>query len=300
MNLHHLHYFAAVGKFSSVSKAAREIHVSQPAVSEAVKQLESELGVHLLHRVRQRVYLTEEGAHYLTRVTKVLDELNAANEEMIAIGKNRKTIRLGSPPMIGSYLFPRIFAEFKDHRPDIDLALQEGGSAALVQRLVDETLDLAIVSLPHDYLQAIPGLSFRVMKNTEFLYCTSRNHRLAGRDRIPIEELAAEKLLLNEPGYMQHDLIAHAFSAKNLTPQVMLYTNQLATIVELIQLELGSSFILSDALARVQDVVAMPLEDRIILEMSLVWKTSRTQYRDVKTFIDFVTESSIIQEQLPG
>lgn len=282
-----IQYFLAVGRLLSVSGAAKEMHVSQPAVSEAIKSLEKELGVNLFHRIRKRLHLTEEGKYYLEKVSDVMDDLSSATREVIAMCGNRKTIRLGIPPMIGVFVFPHVFSGFKQHRPDIDLLLTEGGSLGLLQELETERIDLAIVATsPHVPLRP-QGVSFQEFGKNEMMYCVSQKHPLAAHKSVPVSKLAHERLLLFKQNYLQNQLATLLLRQAGISPQVILNTNQLFTIVSFIQQNIGASFLFKSASKQIKDVAFISLEPATHVNLSLAWKTSRPQYRAVEDFLSF-------------
>ena len=287
MNFNQVQYFIAVGRHLNVSRAAREMHVSQPAVSEAIKALETELGVSLFHRIKKRLHLTDEGRHYLEKVSGIMGDLAEVNREMVLMGSNRKTIRLGIPPMIGVFVFPHVFSGFEEYRPDINLLLTEGGSLGLLQELEAETIDLAIVATSGNVPSNSPGLSFQEFGESELMYCVSKKHPLAGKKRVPVQSLANERLLLFKQNYLQNQLVTALLRQARIDPPVILHTNQLFTIVTFVQENIGSSFLFKDAARQIKDVAFISLEPEVRITLSLAWKTSRTQYRDVEAFLDF-------------
>ena len=146
MELHQLEYFEAVARHQHFTRAAGELRVAQPSVSQQIRKLEGELGAPLFHRTRRGAELTEAGRLLLPRARAVLEELAAARAEVQALSAlERGTLRVGAPPSVGTHLFPPALARFKERYPGIALVFREGGSLSLVQRLVEGELDLAVV-----------------------------------------------------------------------------------------------------------------------------------------------------------
>ena len=107
MELHQLVYFEAVARHQHFTRAAGELRVAQPSVSQQIRKLEGELGAPLFHRTRRGAELTEAGRLLLPRARAVLEELAAARAEVQALSAlERGTLRVGAPPSVGTHVFP--------------------------------------------------------------------------------------------------------------------------------------------------------------------------------------------------
>ena len=121
MRLSQLLYFEAAGRLESVTKAAEELHVSQPSISMSIKELESELGVALFQRVNKRLYLTEEGRYFLSELSQILRQLDRLTKEMKERGSDVQHLRVAVAPIIGMFIFPAVFREFRLKHPEINI-----------------------------------------------------------------------------------------------------------------------------------------------------------------------------------
>ena len=129
MNIRQLEYFLEVSKQESFSKAAAILHVSQPSVSEMVKNLEEELGTPLLYRGAKRLELTDAGQivqEQAEQIVSLFNNLagNLKDSHLLQRGK----IRIGIPSITASTVFPRLLGEFKRQYPHVELQLHEYGS----------------------------------------------------------------------------------------------------------------------------------------------------------------------------
>lgn len=98
MKLHQLQYFQEVCTQNSITKAAESLHISQPAVSNAIKELEEEFHLKLFKRVNKKLILTKEGAYFLLEVEELLNKSDALTEKMRRLGDRKSIVRLGLPP----------------------------------------------------------------------------------------------------------------------------------------------------------------------------------------------------------
>ena len=150
MKIAQLRYFSAACHAGNISKAAAELHISQPSITSAIKALEDELGVSLLHRGSRAVVPTPDGERFLQRCDAILAEIDGLSSEFVELSKKHKTIRVGIPPMIGSILFPKIFQNFRKRHPEIVIEPVEIGSNAAKDGVADGELDLAVVTMGDD------------------------------------------------------------------------------------------------------------------------------------------------------
>ena len=147
MNIRQLEYFLEVARQASFSKAAGILHVSQPSISEMIKNLEDELGAQLLYRDSKRLELTDAGQIVQEQARQIVSLFNnlpgsLQNEQLLLRGK----VRIGLPPITASTIFPRVLGEFKQQYPHIDLQLHEFGSKKVRQGVNEGSLDIGVVS----------------------------------------------------------------------------------------------------------------------------------------------------------
>ena len=121
MELRQLEYFQMASRLRNITRAAERLRVSQPNITVAIKKLEAELGIQLFDRSQKQLALTPEGAVFLNRVELALRNIQDAVLEVNDYKQLQKgTIKIGVPPMMGAYLFPRIFSSFQrrySHHP---------------------------------------------------------------------------------------------------------------------------------------------------------------------------------------
>ena len=148
MELRQLRYFAAVARHSSFTRAAEELHVAQPALSQQVKKLEGELGTELLVRTTRSVELTDAGQVALTRATRVLSEAEALTSEVDEMrGLLRGRVVVGGMMPAGGVDLPGLLLGFKELHPGVDVQLQEGTATEMVDRLRGDEIDVAFAML---------------------------------------------------------------------------------------------------------------------------------------------------------
>jgi LysR family transcriptional activator of glutamate synthase operon len=212
MELHQLAYFESVSRHLHFTRAAEELNVAQPSVSQQIRKLEDELGTPLFHRMKRHVALTEAGQTFLPHARAVLQRLEEARVEVQELSGMRKgTLAVGAPPSVGTHLLPRALAQFSQSRPGITLSFREAGSRTLLGLLEDGELDLAIVIQPirHAVLETQPLL------DEELLLAVPRGFTLLHEDdrdaAVPLSKLRDEPFVMLREG--AYDLREQTLSA---------------------------------------------------------------------------------------
>src|SRR5207247_4433520 len=141
--------FCAVARAGSFTQAARELHLTQSAVSHSMKALESDIGCRLLDRLGKKVVLTQAGEQLLHHATKILQEMENARESLAHLGKwGRGRLRLGASTTVCQYLIPPVLREFKESFPDHVITIDPGDTPELVNSLLRHRIDLALTLDP--------------------------------------------------------------------------------------------------------------------------------------------------------
>jgi DNA-binding transcriptional LysR family regulator len=194
--------------------------VVQSGVSAAIKTLERDLRAPLLDRTSKRVTLTDAGEALLPKARAALDAVRAARDAVGEVhGGLRGSLRIGTLTSVGLIDIPALLGDFHRSHPAVTLQLtvSPSGSAGLVDGLTDGRLDLAIVSLPG---RAPGGVHLRQLHWERLDLVVPGDHRLAGRDRITIADLAGEQFVDFPIGYGNRSVVDRAFAAAEVTRQV--------------------------------------------------------------------------------
>jgi len=285
MRLSQLRYFLAVCQYLNITKVAKMLHISQPSLSVAIKELEQELGVNLFQRSNQRIHLTKEGNFFYEELAPLIKQLDQLTEVVKDMGQKKNLVRIGIPPMMGSFLFPQIFKKFKLANPEIKLEITEYGALEVQQYLLNESLDL-ILSIRESILN--DSIQFKPLINCRMMLCVNHRHRLAGRESITVRELAGEPLILFNKGFFVTKAILDAFAGYQLEPNIILETSQINTIRRFIQEDLAVSILIEDCIAGQDDCRLIPIEEFGDITIGLGWKQGRLMTSDTVTMIEFM------------
>jgi DNA-binding transcriptional LysR family regulator len=200
MTIQQLTYFLATAGHGSFSGAARALYLTQPSVSEQVRQLEGELGVALFARAGRGLALTEAGRRFRPEAERVLADLDHARDAVVAIRELRGgTLSFGMFGTASAYLIADLAAEFRRKYPDVRLRLVGLNSSEVADRVRDGTLEGGLVVLPIDDA----GLEFRVARSEELVVISRVQERVS--TPVTIERLAEAPLILFDAHYGADD-----------------------------------------------------------------------------------------------
>lgn len=192
MDLRQLRYFMAVAEELSFTKAAARLHLSQPPISRAIKQLEDDVGVALLERSKQHVRLTASGAHFYEEARVVVAAAASAitSTRQVAEGKaGRLTIGIGGT---AAYVLPELLSKFRKRFPEVQLVLSPLNLAYHQAALCDGKIDVGLVVLPIDN----PALQARLLCRMRLLVALPVDHKLVSRRVVSLAELSEEPFVL--------------------------------------------------------------------------------------------------------
>jgi DNA-binding transcriptional LysR family regulator len=279
LELHQLTYFDSVSRHLHFTRAAEELHVAQPSVSQQIRKLESELGAPLFHRMKRRVALTEAGKTFLPHARAVLQRLAEARLEVQELSGLRKgTLAVGAPPSVGTHLLPRALAAFSRRHPGITLTFREAGSRTLLTLLEEGDLDLAVVIQPIRH----PALETRPLLEEELLLVVPRHHALAAAHRpVRLAQLRDEPfVLLREGTYDLRDQTLAACRRAGFEPHVALDGGEMDSMLRFVGAGIGLAILPEMVLAEI-DVGSGPVAVRRLLprlSRSLVLARRRDRY----------------------
>ncbi len=235
ITLRQLRIFEAVARLGSISRAAVEVHLTQPAVSMQIKQLEDQLGLQLLEQIGKKMCLTEAGRElraHAGRVTAQINDLGLAMEQFR--GMERGFIRL-SVLSTANYFLPRLIASFNESHPGVRISLQVANREAVLEALAENRTDLAITGQPPD----TADVTSQYFMDNPLVVIAAPTHPLAGLDHVKLRDLATETLVLREVGSGTRATVERYFTANSVVyrPGCELSTNE--AVKQAVQAGLG-------------------------------------------------------------
>jgi LysR family hydrogen peroxide-inducible transcriptional activator len=236
MNLRDLKYLVAVAEHRHFGRAADACFVSQPTLSTQLKKLEEELGVTLIERTNRQVLLTAVGERVVAQAQRVLREANQlshiAEEYADPFGGE---FRLGIIPTVAPYLLPKILGPIRRNLPTLKIQLTEGQTAVISQLLREGDLDAVILALPMEEENVIERKLYR----EPFYLAVSRNHPLAQKKTVSVNNLDDEQVLLLEDGHCLRDQALAVCSSHNAVENTNFRASSLETLRQMVVADVG-------------------------------------------------------------
>lgn len=195
MTIRHLKIFITVAECGSMNTAARELYLSQPTISQAIRELEEYYDTRLFDRLSRRLHITPAGQELLNNAYQVVGQFNQLERNMQK--KNHKDIiRIGSTITIGSCLISNVLNDFQEAMPEIETYTFIGNTHMIEEKILKSELDIALVEgeIHHQDLIILPSI-----RDFLVLGCAAQ-HPFAEREEIRVKELEHQKFVMREPG----------------------------------------------------------------------------------------------------
>jgi DNA-binding transcriptional LysR family regulator len=196
VTLRQLHIFESVARHGSMSRAAEEMHLTQPAVSMQIKQLEEQIGVPLLEQKGRRLYLTEAGQElrgHAQRFTTQTMELQSAMDQFRGLERGLLRIAVVST---ANYFLPPLIAAYAERYPGVQISLQVANRESVLAALADHRTDIAITGEPPEGVD----LEARQFMDNPLVVIAHPGHRLNTLAQVALVRLREERLVVREPG----------------------------------------------------------------------------------------------------
>ncbi len=240
MLLEHLRFFHAVAENGSFTRAAAELLLTQPAVSSQIARLEEELGQKLFERRGKSVQLSRAGEILYSQSRKIFQQLREARtilEDLKNLEAGR--LELGTVDVMSIYVLPRIFREFNQRFPRVEISISVDNSANICDSVQEGVLDLGFVTLPVENRNLV---SFQVFTDIMRVIAPP-THPLAGRSRVSLEELTRTTLIIYKRNSVTRSLIEQVFAAAGLELAPDMEIDRPEAMKKLVEVGLGVSII---------------------------------------------------------
>ncbi len=262
MNLHQFRFVQeAVRRNLNLTEAAKALHTSQPGVSKAIIELEEELGVEIFARHGKRLKrVTEPGQHVLRSIELILREvgnLKRIGEQYSA--QDSGTLSIATTHTQARYVLPVPVAKLREAYPKVNISLHQGSPAQVARMLMEEVAEIGIAT---ESLVDFPDLVTLPCYEWQHVLVVPTTHALARKERVTLEDIAAEPLVTYHPSFTGRTRIDHAFAARKLTPRIVLEAIDSDVIKTYVRLGLGIGIVAEMAVrdeVAAADLVVRPL-----------------------------------------
>lgn len=302
VTLRQLKVFESVARHLSFSRAAEELHLTQPAVSMQVKQLEEQSGLPLTEMVGKKVFLTAAGDEVARHARRIAQQLREAEEALDAI----KGVR-GGRLSIGvistaKYFAPRLLAEFRRDKSGIELNLRVNNRETVVRQLADNEIDLAIMGAPPQEFATIA----EPFADHPLVIVAPPDHPLSGQKQIAPSRLDDETFLIREPGSGTRATMERYFADAGIAPRHVMEMVGNETIKQAVMAGLGLAFISAHTVSlecEVGRLVKLPVVGTpVIRRWFVVHRAEKALLPVAETFRAFLLAEApaLLADRAPG
>ena len=284
MTIRHMRIFAEVYQTENITKAAENLHMTQPAVSRAIQELEQYYGVKLFERMNRRLYVTECGKNYYSHVISILDLFDQTEQELREWDTQGK-LRVGTSISIGTMLLPELTVSFRQMYPEIRVQASVSNSRTVQLALLQNELDVGLV----EGVVTERDLHVEIFQQDRLLLIVGRDHPLRKKESVKLADLEQYDLLLREEGSAGRDFLDHVFAVRGLPLAPLWESTSTQALIQAVRMGIGISvlpeMLVRDAIDR-GEVFGCPIDDEpLVRDNFLVWHKDKYLSKALQDFI---------------
>jgi LysR family transcriptional regulator, transcription activator of glutamate synthase operon len=281
-----IEYFVIVANLQHMTKAAKELSISQPALSRSIAVLEEELGVTLFERSGRNIFLNQYGRMFLERAKAALNEIEKGKQEIKSlIHPSSGVLSLGFIYMLGADLIPSLLSSFRKQYPDIQFELHQSTSHELMTHISNGDHDFAITT-PE---LVTDSCSWHLLGKADLFLAVPNHHKWAEKPYISLEEIHNEPYIGIKETCGLHFTINKLFEGKQINPDIVFEADEIDSVAGLVSAGFGVALLPKPlALQNHQLVWLKVTESACEVSIGLVWKEDRQLTPVAKLFLEFI------------
>ena len=284
MTLRHMRIFVSVFQKNSITKAAQELHLAQPSVSLAVRELEDYYGIRLFDRIGRHIAPTECGKEfyrYAVHIVSLFNEMEKKMRNWDTFG----TLRIGASITIGTHILPVLIRRYQEQFPDLTVEAKVSKSASVEDELIHSGIDLGLIETQpsHPDLRAVPFMT------DSMCVITAPDHPLASAKSVSLTELSRFPFLMREKGSAGRELLDAAFSLQQITVSPRWESTSTQALVKAVAEGLGVSvlpYLLVKKDIEEGTVRQIPLDQPIRRNLNVIYHKSKFLTDNMRAFVD--------------
>ncbi|MDP1766876.1 MAG: LysR substrate-binding domain-containing protein [Methylotenera sp.] len=290
LTLRQVRIFLSAYKHMSFARAAEELCITAPAVSQQIKEMEEDMGVTLFIRENRKVELTSAGEYFLLYARRMISTLNEADVMMERLrGTPIKTLKIGLVST-AKYFLPHLLTEFRKDFPNLKIKIEIRNRQQLVELLRDSEIDVAIMGQPPKEMDT----RVESFASHPHVFVACPQHPLAGKFNITPDELNAFEVISREPGSGTRFIMEKYFTEHQISPIVSMEISSIETIKQAIIADLGITFTSLHTIGSElnnQQLIILDMQDTpIIRTWHVVALSSRNASQAAEAFRYFMLE----------
>src|SRR5665648_935930 len=298
MRLEQLYYLCEIAKNKSISYTAELVHVSHPALSNAINKLEAELGVKLLNRLRQGVYLTEEGKKVVKTATEILANIQHLEYDL-ALSKVKKQNQVGNLTLhttqqLANTILTKVLMDFYKKYPHIRINIKESNSLQSISNFQADDCRLSFIAITDDILKKYSKVHekgnnfyFEKLRDGKLHAVVGKQHPLATHKNVSVEEIIKYPLIIVENGCLPYTEMLKKYG----DPDILVISDIFASSSNFINSGFGVALASSFFIIPNSKCVYIPISNNIKVSLGLVWRENYDLDLIQQQFINFCVEA---------
>ncbi|MEK4426178.1 LysR family transcriptional regulator [Solibacillus sp. FSL K6-1523] len=288
MELLPLIYFKTVAHYENMSRAAEQLHITQPALSKSISQLEDSLGIQLFDRQGRTIRLNRYGRFFLERTEQLLRDYDKAREDLHnIISPGYGEVAIGFMHTLGLKVIPALMTDIRAVYPNMKFQLTQNNSGVLLEKLEDGQLDLCLIS-SLDYKSHI---FWEKLWEEELFLIVPKNDALSKKKSIKVEEFAHRPFITIKKGNSLRNSVDELFQQEGFSLNVAFEGEEVHTLAGLVESGLGVSLIPSIKGIEQYEVQMIPVDaENCKRAIGMVYLDNTKKSSATEQFISFVRD----------
>ena len=288
MTLRHMKIFVTVFQQGSITGAARELHLAQPSVSLAIKELENYYGLRLFERIGRHISPTEgskEFYNYAIHIVSLFQEMEKKMKNWDAVG----SIRIGTSITIGTHILPALTRRFQRKYPELRLEAFISKSSDIEQHLLNNSIDIGLIETQPEH----PELTFTPFMEATMCAIVPCHHPLAGQAEISLPQLAEYPFLMREHGSAGREILDAAFALKQISVRPVWESSSTQAIVRGVSEGIGVAvlpYLLVERDIEEGLVAMVSLTEPIRRNLNIIYHKSKYLTPNMLAFVEMCTK----------
>ena len=288
MTLRHMKIFVTVFQQGSITGAARELHLAQPSVSLAIKELENYYGLRLFERIGRHISPTEgskEFYNYAIHIVSLFQEMEKKMKNWDAVG----SIRIGTSITIGTHILPALTRRFQRKYPELRLEAFISKSSDIEQHLLNNSIDIGLIETQPEH----PELTFTPFMEDTMCAIVPCHHPLAGQAEISLPQLAEYPFLMREHGSAGREILDAAFALKQISVRPVWESSNTQAIVRGVSEGVGVAvlpYLLVERDIEEGLVAMVSLTEPIRRNLNIIYHKSKYLTPNMLAFVEMCTK----------
>lgn len=293
MQTQQLRYFLEVASTLNITKAARNLYISQSSLSQQIINLEKELDLPLLVRHSKSVTLTDAGEQFAQHATRIVNGMEQLSELMNRYSMLQEgTLRIGVLFIAGYLDLYRVLALYKERHPGLNYKLTVGGSVELLNQLLNRSIHAGFIICYENRLQQHDELFYHKIVDDYYTVAVSKRNPLSKKKKLKMEDLKNEPIIMPAPSSEFRSRVEQQFSRAGVEPNILCESSQTAVVTQLIEQNLGVGFVSSSIAAKLEvpDVKFLPLENTLQRSIYYVTPKELLDYPAIHSLTEFIEQ----------